>query len=64
MSYLRQYADAVLDGQLDATVRLLRKQGHGWERVAKELWRMTDHRVNLSGQTLRGWYLAGQKRAS
>lgn len=57
MSYLRQYADLVLDGQLDNTVDVLRKQGHGWEGVAKELWRMTNHKVNLSSQTLRGWYV-------
>lgn len=63
MSHLRQYADLVLDGELDTVVRTFRKQGHGWEHIAKELWRMTNHKVNLSGQTLRGWYAPVRKSA-
>lgn len=65
MSYLRQYADHVLKGKLDTLVETLREQGLGWEAVAKEIWRVTGHKVNLSGQTLRGWYgpMARQKSA-
>lgn len=62
MTYLRLYADNVLGGKLDDLVNAFRAQGMGWEAVAKELWRITDHKVNLSGQTLRGWYVAPRQK--
>lgn len=62
MTYFRLYADNVLGGRLDALVEAYREQGRGWEAVAKELWRISDHKVNVSGQTLRSWYI-GRKQA-
>lgn len=56
MTYLRQLADHVLSGRLDAFVEEHRAQGVGWEAIAKELWDVTEHKINLSGQTLRSWY--------
>jgi hypothetical protein len=62
MTYLRQLADHVLGGRLDAFVAEHRAQGVGWEAIAKELWDCTGHKINLSGQTLRGWYHDSEKR--
>lgn len=60
MTHLRQFADHVLGGRLDAFVAEHRAQGIGWEAIAKELWDCTDHKINLSGQTLRAWYAKGR----
>lgn len=52
----QQLADHLLMGRLDHLVDACRAQGMGWEAIAKELWRLSSHRVNVSGQTLRNWY--------
>jgi hypothetical protein len=62
MTHLRQFADYVLHGRLDAFVEERRARGIGWETIARDLWDYTEHRVNLSGQTLRGWYV--QKKSA
>lgn len=57
MTYLRQFADHVLGGRLDSLVDELRAQGVGWDKIARTIWDCTDHKINLSGQTLRSWYM-------
>lgn len=60
MTHLRQFADHVLGGRLDSFVTEHRARGVSWEAIAKELWDYTGHKINLSGQTLRGWYTEKQ----
>lgn len=56
----QQLADSLLRGKLDDLVGAYRAQGFGWEALAKELWRVSGHKVNISGQTLRNWYSTPQ----
>jgi hypothetical protein len=62
MTHLRQFADHMLGGRLDAFVAEHRAQGIGWDKIARELWDCTEHKINLSGQTLRDWYVDREKR--
>jgi hypothetical protein len=62
MTHFQLYADNVLGGNLDSIVGGFRAQGKGWEAIAKELWRISDHKVNVSGQTLRSWYIAPRRQ--
>jgi hypothetical protein len=64
MTHLRQFADYVFHGRLDAFVKERRSKGTSWERIAKEIWDETDHRINLSGQTLRGWYTPARRKSA
>lgn len=57
MTYLRQFADHVMAGRLDSFVEEHRAQGFGWDKIAREIWDCTEHKINLSGQTLRSWYM-------
>lgn len=63
MSHLRQFADHMLGGRLDAFVAEQRAQGIGWDRIARTIWDCTDHKVNLAGQTLRSWYVDQRESA-
>jgi hypothetical protein len=56
LSPLRRFADHCLEGKLDEVVAELRAEGRGWEAIAREIWARTDHVIELSGQTLQGWY--------
>lgn len=53
---LRRLANHLLGGQLDQVVSELRSAGHSWDQISKEVWARTDKTVNVSGQTLQGWY--------
>lgn len=48
-------ASKVFDS-LDKTVADLRGQHKSWENIAREVWMLSDGKVNISGQTLRSWY--------
>lgn len=56
----RRYADLVLDGRLDAFVEERRAKGRSWRHIAMDLWAATDEKVDVTYETLRKWYDAGE----
>lgn len=53
---LYEMAAKVFSG-LDKTVEDLRNAGVSWEHIARELWKRSEGLIDISGQTLRSWYL-------
>ena len=53
-SNTRRLVDVLLDGQLDALVQERRDQGVVWRKIAREIYDRTG--VDLSHETIRGWY--------
>lgn len=53
-----QLADVHLGdkGPLETFVALRRGQGLSWRSVARDLYIATDHRTNVTGETLRAWF--------
>lgn len=54
----RLLADTLLAdrGGLDAFVQTRREAGLSWRRITWELYEATDHKVEISYETLRSWF--------
>jgi hypothetical protein len=53
-----QLADLLLPDGLEAYVSAKRADGKSWRRIARDLWIDTDHRVDVTFETLRQWFPA------
>lgn len=51
----QQLADVLLGGGLEEFVRS-RRPGRSWRLIARDLWEATNHRVDVTYETVRGWY--------
>jgi hypothetical protein len=54
----RRLADILLgdDGPLEEFVRSRRGRGRAWRLIARDLYEATGHEVDLTHETLRGWF--------
>lgn len=50
-----QLAVALFDG-LDKAIEDYRSERRSWESIAREIWKQTDGRIDVTGQTVRNWY--------
>ena len=44
------------DGPLETFVRTRRDDGRAWRLVARDLYEATDHKIDLTYETLRSWF--------
>lgn len=51
-----QFADHLLGGTLVDQLRAWRESDMSFEGMAKELFIMTDRKINVSGPTVNNWY--------
>lgn len=53
---MQRLADHLLDGGLDEFVLSRRAQGRAWRFIARDLYEATDRGIDVTYETLRGWY--------
>jgi hypothetical protein len=53
----RRLAEHLLAQPLEAWVEPRRERGDSWRRIADELTEVTNGRVEIVGETLRGWFV-------
>lgn len=51
-----QLADLLLPDGLEAYVSAKRQAGRSWRRIAQDLWLDTEHKVDVTFETLRTWF--------
>ena len=59
-----KYADHLLDGSLAQRIRGWRADGESWDRIARNVWQLTDGRVDVTGPTIRTWAALIVERAA
>lgn len=50
-------AETLLGTALDSWITERRDRGHSWRMIAEELAQVTDNKVTLASETLRGWFI-------
>lgn len=53
----RRLADLMLGGALDDFVLTRRASGRSWRLISRDLWEATGGELDVTYETLRGWYL-------
>lgn len=62
VSLAQRLADTLLDGGLDEFVQSRRAVGRSWRLIARDLYE--DTKVDVTYETLRGWYPDDRRAAS
>ena len=60
----RRLADTLIEGGLAAFVAKRRGDGASWRRIAADLRDATDGQVDLTDETLRGWFQSDDTRTA
>lgn len=55
-SPLYQLADMLVEGGIAQFVNT-RRPGTSWRAIARELWQVTNHRIDVTDVTLRSWFI-------
>jgi hypothetical protein len=52
----QQLAELILGASLEDFIRGRRNAGIAWRFIARDLYEATDHKVDVTYETLRAWY--------
>lgn len=60
----QRLADRILDGELESFVVSRRTSGKSWRVIARDLYNATDGEIDVTYETVRGWFAELAKAAA